>query len=62
MGTVQVFLIRLILSAVLGFFIVRVFFPTAGVDRIILLAGGMFGLAYLLEYLKKRDKGEGHGE
>ena len=61
MGKLQIFFIRLILSGIFAFLLSRIFFQDMAVEKIFGLALIMLGLAYLLEYLRKRDKGENHG-
>jgi FtsH-binding integral membrane protein len=56
-GRFHIFLIRLVLALVLAFFISRIFFRSASIPRVIALAAGMFFLAYLLEYTKRKDRG-----
>lgn len=52
--------LRLILSIVFAALISRFFFQSMEIIKIIGLGVVLFGLAYLLEYLRKRDKGEHH--
>ena len=56
-----IFLLRLALSIVLAFIITRFFFRGASVIKVFVLAGIMFGLAYVFEYTKRRDKGDKNG-
>ena len=60
-GLILKFLLRLALSIVLAFIIMRFFFRGASVIKVFVLAGIMFGLAYLFEYTKRRDKGDKNG-
>jgi hypothetical protein len=62
MGVFGVFIIRLILAVVFAALISRVFFQGMSSVKISMLAVVLFGLAYLLEYFRKRDKGGGHGD
>ena len=61
MGALQIFLVRAVLSVLFAFLISRVFFQNMEVIKIFGLATILLGLAYLLEYLKKRDRGGDHG-
>ena len=56
MKTIKIFVIRLFLSLFLAFFITRFFSPGIHLIKVFGLAAIMFGLAYLFEYTKKRDK------
>ena len=56
MGMFEMFLIRLILAIMFAFFLCRIFFPGTPMIKVFGLAVIMFGLAYLFEYLRKRDK------
>lgn len=58
MGKLGIFAIRLVLSAVFAFFVSRFFFKEMAVISIFALAIVLLGMAYLFEYLRKRDKGE----
>ncbi|MFO7740510.1 MAG: hypothetical protein R6V46_18675 [Desulfatiglandaceae bacterium] len=60
MGKVEIFALRLILSILFAVLISRFFFQNMEMVKIIGLGVVLFGLAYLLEYLRKRDKGERH--
>ena len=57
MGAFELFVIRLILSDMIAFLITRFFFQNTPVIVVFALAIAMLGLAYLLERLRKRDKG-----
>lgn len=60
MGKLEIFALRLVLSIVFAVLISRFFFQNMEIIKIIGLGIVLFGLAYLLEYLRKRDKGERH--
>lgn len=62
MRSLYILLIRLILSMLLAWLIGSFFFKEALMIKIISLGLCMFGLAYLFEYTKKRDKGERNGD
>jgi len=55
-GRFEMFLIRLILAIIFAFFLCRIFFPGIPMIKVFGLAVIMFGLAYLFEYLRKRDE------
>ncbi|MGD8387939.1 MAG: hypothetical protein PVG49_12420 [Desulfobacteraceae bacterium] len=57
----SVFLLRLLLSIVLAFVLARFFFGTLSIVRVGALAAALLGFAYLFEYTKKRDRGNGDG-
>lgn len=57
----RVFLLRLLLSIVLSILFARLFFGTLSVVRVGALAAALLGFAYLFEYTKKRDRGNGDG-
>ena len=61
MGAYSIFLIRAVLAVVLAFFISRVFFQGMDTAKVLGLAAILFGLAYLFEYLRKRDEEDDHG-
>jgi hypothetical protein len=61
MGTFEIFVIRLILSVVIAVLICRFFFQETPLIKVFGLALIMMGLAYILEYLKRRKKGGIHG-
>jgi hypothetical protein len=54
---IQVLVIRLILGAIFGVLLSRVFFPTYGVWPILGLGGLLVFFAYGFEYLHKRGRG-----
>lgn len=60
MGKPEILALRLILSIVFAALISRFFFQSMEIIKIVGLGVVLFGLAYLLEYLRKRDKGEHH--
>ena len=60
MGKLEIFVLRLVLSIVFAVLISRFFFQNMEIIKIVGLGIVLFGLAYLLEYLRKRDKGERH--
>ena len=60
MGKPEIFALRMVLSIVFAVLISRFFFQNMEIIKIIGLGIVLFGLAYLLEYLRKRDKGERH--
>lgn len=53
----QIFVLRLILSVLFAFLVSRFFFQKLAVIKVFGLALILLGLAYLFEYLRKRDKG-----
>ncbi len=55
MGTFGTFVIRLILSVGFAFVAFRIFFKSAALINVFGLAAILFGLAYLFEFLKRRD-------
>jgi hypothetical protein len=61
MGAFEIFVIRLILSAMFAVLISRFFFQDMAVIKVLGLAVIMLGLAYLLEYFRKRDSEGGNG-
>jgi hypothetical protein len=60
MGKPVIFALRLVLAVIFAVLISRFFFQNMEIIKIIGLGIVLFGLAYLLEYLRKRDKGERH--
>ncbi len=62
MGLFTIFAIRLILSFVFAFLITRLFFQDMAIIKVFGLAIVMLGLAYLLEFLRKRNKEEDYGK
>jgi uncharacterized membrane protein len=57
MRTLAIFAIRFILSVIFAFLVSQFFFQKLAVIKVFGLALILLGLAYLLEYLRKRDKG-----
>lgn len=57
MGSFEFFVIRLLLSVLFAVLIGRFFFQGTPVLKIAGLAAALLAMAYLLEYLRKRDKG-----
>ena len=62
MGKGGFFLVRLMLSVILAFMVVFMFFDSVSVIRVGSFALGFLGFAYLFEYTKKRDKGGEDGD
>jgi Flp pilus assembly protein TadB len=62
LGTLERFLIRGVLSLVFAALISRFFFPEGSVLSVLGLAGVLLGLAYCLEYLRKRNERENYGK
>ena len=58
MRKLQIFVIRFFLAGIFAFLVSRFFFEKIAVIKIIGLALILLGLAYLFEYIRKRDKGE----
>jgi len=58
MKSLYVFMIRLVLSVLLAFFISHFFFQGKTMLGVLSLAGIMLALAYLFQHTRKRDKGE----
>jgi hypothetical protein len=58
MKKLEIFAIRFFLSVVFAFLVPRLFFEKIAVIKIIGLALILLGLAYLFEFIRKRDKGE----
>ena len=54
-----IFCLRLLLSVFLAVIIGRIFFHGTPVFKVALLAPALLGLAYLFEYISKRNKQEG---
>jgi len=54
----MILLLRLILSVLIAFLIGRFFFEQMLLYKVLGLAAVLFGLAYLLEYFRKRKKRE----
>jgi hypothetical protein len=61
MGSLQMFVIRLILSMMFSVLECRIFFHETPMIRVFGLGIMLFGLAYLFEYVRKRDKGGNDG-
>jgi hypothetical protein len=60
MGKPELFALRFILSIIFAVLISRFFFQNMAIMKVCGLALILLGLAYLLEYLRKRGKGESH--
>jgi len=56
------FIIRLILSMMFAVLACRIFFQGTPLIRVFGLGIILLGLAYLFEYVRKRDKGGNHGD
>ncbi|MFW5640209.1 MAG: hypothetical protein ACOC0H_03485 [Thermodesulfobacteriota bacterium] len=54
MGQFNIFVIRAILGVAIAVILARVFHPEFNIATVILLAILLVGLAYLLEYFRKR--------
>jgi positive regulator of sigma E activity len=61
MGSVNVFLLRLVLSVAVALLLSYLFFGTLSMVRVGGLALALLGFAYLFEYTRKRDEGGGNG-
>jgi hypothetical protein len=61
MGGFSLFLIRLVLSLLFAFLATRIFFGQVAHIKVFGLAMILLALAYLFEYLRKREKGGEHG-
>ena len=61
MGPFEIFIIRILLSVLISVLMCRVFFQRTEWFMVAGLAFVLLGIAYLMEYLKKRDKGGGYG-
>jgi uncharacterized membrane protein len=61
MGSLYAFIVRVGLSILLAVMICRFFFKGTSVIKIFGLALIMLGLAYLFQYTRRKDRGEGHG-
>ena len=55
MSGLGIFVIRFVLSVIFAFLVSRFFFQNMAITSIFGLALVMLGLAYLFEYLSKRD-------
>ena len=62
MGKLEIFFIRFVLSIMFAFFLSRFFFQNMPMVKVFGLAILMLGLAYLLEFFRKRNKEEDYGE
>ena len=56
MSSFLVILIRAALAIAIAVVIMRLFFPESGTGRTLGLAAVLFGLAYVFEYTKRRDR------
>ena len=56
MPTYQIFIIRALLSVIFALLISRFFFQNTTTIKVAGLASVMLGLAYVLEYFRKREK------
>ncbi|MFZ7113641.1 MAG: hypothetical protein ACOWYE_18325 [Desulfatiglandales bacterium] len=56
MNAFYIFIVRVVVSIVMAFFICRFFFPGQPLYRVLGLAAIMLGLAYLFQYTRKRDR------
>jgi hypothetical protein len=56
MGKTEIFFIRLVLSIMFAFFLSRFFFQNMPIIKVFGLAIIMLGLAYVLEFFRKRNK------
>jgi uncharacterized membrane protein len=61
MGSLQMFVIRLILSMMFSVLACRIFFQGTPLIKVFGLGIILLGLAYLFEYIRKRDKGGNDG-
>ena len=62
MGSMELFLIRGVLSLLFAVLISRFFFADRGFVPVLALAAVLLGLAYCLEYLRKRNERDSHGK
>ncbi len=62
MGSLEFFVIRVVLSLLFAVLISRFFFAGSGVLPVVGLAAVLLALAYCLEYLRKRDERNNHGK
>jgi len=58
MKTLQIFIIRLILSVLFAFLVGYFFFNNPSLIKVLGLAAIFLGLSYLLLYARQSDKGE----
>ena len=56
MNRLYVFIIRAVFGAVFAVLATRVFYPDAGLERITALGIFLVGMAYLVEYFRKRRR------
>jgi len=56
MNRLYVFIIRVVFGAVFAVLVTRVFYPDAGLERITTLGIFLVGMAYLVEYFRKRRR------
>jgi hypothetical protein len=56
MGRFEIFVLRLILTGILAVLISRIFFQQSSLIKTVGLGGLMLGLAYVLEYVRKRNQ------
>lgn len=56
MSSFRVILIRAALAIAIAVVVMRLFFPEGGTGRTLGLAAVLFGLAYVFEYTKRRDR------
>jgi hypothetical protein len=56
MSSFLVILIRAALAITIAVLVMRLFFPESGTGRTLGLAAVLFGLAYVFEYTKRRDR------
>ena len=54
MNTIPIFIMRAVIGVVMAVVITRVFRPGAGIMFTVLLAAFLVGVAYLLDYYRKR--------
>lgn len=57
----QVLAIRILLGAIFGVLLARVFFPEAGSGVMVLICGLLVFFSYLFEYLRKRGNSRAGG-
>ena len=62
MGPLERFLIRGVLSLLFAVLISRLFFARAGVVAVLGFAAVLLGLAYSMEYFRKRDERNSNGK
>ena len=62
MGKPEIFLIRLVLSILFAFVLSRFFFDNMPMIKVFGLALILLGVAYLLEFLRKRNREEDYGD